>query len=108
MEQSRSPLSQYLRSHSPQVNRFPKTQACERNGLMSDLVAVDRLPDICGSEDVAEAAIAGAAGRPMAFGDSRIDFARVRSAFAIALHMHQPLIPRAAAIFEPPRSSPIS
>ena len=60
---------------------------------MSDLVAVDRLPDICGSEDVAEAAIAGAAGRPMAFGDSRVDFARVRSAFAIALHMHQPLIP---------------
>src|SRR5271165_4434388 len=93
MEQSRSPLSQYLPSHSPQVNRFPKTQACERNGLMSDLVAVDRLPDICGSEDVAEAAIAGAAGRPIAFGDSRVDFARVRSAFAIALHMHQPLIP---------------
>ena len=29
----------------------------------------------------------------MAFGDSRVDFARVRSAFAIALHMHQPLIP---------------
>jgi Glycosyl hydrolase family 57 len=62
--------------------------------LMSDLSLVgDRLPDICGSEDVAEAAIAGAAGRPMAFGDSRVDFAHVRSAFSIALHMHQPLIP---------------
>ena len=60
---------------------------------MSDRVAVDRLPDICGSEDVAEAAIAGAAGRPIAFSDSRVDFARVRSAFAIALHMHQPLMP---------------
>jgi hypothetical protein len=60
---------------------------------MSDLSLVgDRLPDICGSEDVAEAAIAGTAGCPMAFGDGRIDFVHVRSASAIALHMHQPLI----------------
>jgi len=61
---------------------------------MTDLTVVDSLPNICGSEDVVEAAIADAAGRPMAFGESRVDFAQVRSAFAIALHMHQPLILR--------------
>jgi Glycosyl hydrolase family 57 len=59
---------------------------------MTDLRVVDSLPGICGSEDAVEAAIAGAAGRPMAFGESRVVFAQRRSAFAIALHMHQPLI----------------
>ena len=31
--------------------------------------------------------------RPVFLADSRIDFVRIRSACAIALHMHQPLIP---------------
>ncbi|MFI5381732.1 MAG: glycosyl hydrolase family 57 [Tepidisphaerales bacterium] len=52
---------------------------------------IDGLPNICGAEDL----IAGAMGRPgpMFLPESGIDFGRIRSAFAIALHMHQPLIP---------------
>jgi hypothetical protein len=52
---------------------------------------LDGLPNICGSEH----RIAGAVGRPgpVYLPESGIDFGRTRSAFAIALHMHQPLIP---------------
>ena len=52
---------------------------------------VDNLPSICGQEDLIRAALARSEPRPSS--DSRIDFARVNGAFAIALHMHQPLIP---------------
>lgn len=53
---------------------------------------VDGLPNICGSEAAIEAAIAN---RPTCVykPQSRIAFDRIRSACAIALHMHQPLIP---------------
>ncbi|MDD3181086.1 MAG: hypothetical protein PHQ04_12205 [Opitutaceae bacterium] len=51
------------------------------------------LPDICGSEASVEAAIANPAARPVFLDRSRVDFGRIRSAAAIALHMHQPLIP---------------
>ena len=49
------------------------------------------LPSICGSED----AIAEVMSRPgpARLPESGIDFGRIRSAFSIALHMHQPLIP---------------
>jgi len=52
---------------------------------------VEGLPNICGSED----AVADALAREGAvyLRDSGIDFGRARSAFSIALHMHQPLIP---------------
>ncbi len=46
---------------------------------------IDGLPNICGHEDLLNAA------RPAPSPD--IDFSRINSAFAIALHMHQPLIP---------------
>lgn len=52
---------------------------------------VDGLPNLCGSEPLIDAATADAG--PVFLPDSDIDFARARSAFAIALHMHQPLIP---------------
>jgi len=52
---------------------------------------VDDLPNICGQEDLIRAALARSEPRPSS--DSRIDLARIHSAFAIALHMHQPLIP---------------
>ena len=52
---------------------------------------VDDLPNICGREDLIRAALAPSEPRPSS--DSRIDFARINGAFAIALHMHQPLIP---------------
>jgi hypothetical protein len=52
---------------------------------------VEGLPNICGSEET----IAEAMGRqgPVYLGESDIDFGRIKSAYAIALHMHQPLIP---------------
>ena len=49
------------------------------------------LPDLCGSEQ--EIARATAATAPVYLNESTIDFPRTRSTFAIALHMHQPLIP---------------
>jgi Glycosyl hydrolase family 57 len=52
---------------------------------------IDGLPNICGSEDrIAEAASGRA---PVFLPDSGIDFSGVQSAYAVALHMHQPLIP---------------
>ena len=52
---------------------------------------IDGLPNICGSEDLVSQARnrSGAIYLP----ESGIDFERIRSAFSIALHMHQPLIP---------------
>ena len=57
---------------------------------------VDGLPNISGSEDSIREAIAAAAGRPVYPPDNGVDFGRIRSAGAIALHMHQPLIPASA------------
>jgi hypothetical protein len=54
---------------------------------------VDGLPNLSGSEELVGRAIADARARPVFLGDSRIDFGRIRSACAIALHMHQPLVP---------------
>ncbi|MGC9972037.1 MAG: glycosyl hydrolase family 57 [Bryobacteraceae bacterium] len=52
---------------------------------------VDGLPDLCGSEDAVAQAMARKG--PIYLPGCGIDFGRVRSAFSIALHMHQPLIP---------------
>ncbi len=49
------------------------------------------LPEICGSEDLLDAARPTEA--PPTPGDAGIAWDSVRSVFAIALHMHQPLIP---------------
>jgi hypothetical protein len=54
---------------------------------------------ICGSEGSIARATAG--GAPVFFPESDIDFAKIRSAFGVALHMHQPLIP--AGEGHPPR-----
>jgi hypothetical protein len=54
---------------------------------------VDGLPNLCGSEPrIQEAVVAGRA-RPVFLGRSLVDTAGIDSAFAVALHMHQPLIP---------------
>jgi hypothetical protein len=52
---------------------------------------VGGLPNLCG----AEAAVAKVMARPgpVRLPESDIDFKRIKSGFAIALHMHQPLIP---------------
>jgi hypothetical protein len=55
---------------------------------MSVSELVGGLPNVCGSEVEIEPVIKGA--RPAS---AHLDFGRVRSATAIALHMHQPLIP---------------
>ena len=52
---------------------------------------VDGLPNLSGSEDVVARAMARPG--PIYLPESDIDFRKARSAFAIALHMHQPLIP---------------
>jgi hypothetical protein len=57
--------------------------------MMADLPEyVDGLPNICGSENVIAETMARP--RPKMSG---IDFGRAKSACALALHMHQPLIP---------------
>ena len=62
--------------------------------VANDLPAIgDGLPDICGGESIIAAAISSAIDRPAPSGEGAVDLSRVRSAFAIALHMHQPLIP---------------
>ena len=52
---------------------------------------VEGLPNISGSEDLVNEAMARTG--PFYLQESGIDFGRIRSAFSIALHMHQPLIP---------------
>jgi hypothetical protein len=52
---------------------------------------VGDLPNLCGSEDLI--AQATGEGEPVYLPESRVDFGGIRSGFACALHMHQPLIP---------------
>jgi hypothetical protein len=54
---------------------------------------IDGLPNICGSEKIVADALGVGRDHPVRTNASPIDFNRVRSACAIALHMHQPLIP---------------
>jgi hypothetical protein len=63
----------------------------KRLGNMSDLPEyMDSLPNICGSEEAINTARAQG---PVYLPQSDIDFSGIKSAFAIALHMQQPLIP---------------
>src|SRR5712691_959141 len=55
--------------------------------------AIDGLPDLCGAETRLDEALKGSRDHQVFLGDSGVDFRGIRSAFAIALHMHQPLIP---------------
>ena len=52
---------------------------------------VDGLPNLCGQEPLINEAVA--AGRPRPVFPDRVDIGHAASAFAVALHMHQPLIP---------------
>jgi hypothetical protein len=54
---------------------------------------VDGLPNICGWEPLIEQAAHAGPESAHYIAESRIDFGRLRSAAAVALHMHQPLIP---------------
>jgi hypothetical protein len=54
---------------------------------------IDGLPNIAGQEKELDKAIAAAAKQEVFRPEGKIDFAHIKSACAIALHMHQPLIP---------------
>ena len=54
---------------------------------------VDGLPNLSGSERTVEAAIAAGRNRPVFLDGTSVGIAGIDSAFAVALHMHQPLIP---------------
>jgi hypothetical protein len=56
---------------------------------------VDGLPNISGSEELIADAMARSG--PFYLPQSGVDFGGVRGAFAIALHMHQPLVPAGGA-----------
>ncbi len=61
---------------------------------MSDLPEIiDGLPNLCGNEPLIEKTLDRYAGETLYLGRGGIDFDQIDSAFAIALHMHQPLIP---------------
>jgi hypothetical protein len=69
--------------------------AADIGGATGQLPAeLDGLPSLSGGEAAVAQALGAAAGRPVFFEPGDGDpFAGVESAFAIALHMHQPLIP---------------
>ena len=52
---------------------------------------IGEVPNICGHENKVAEALARPG--PYYLPDSGVDFRNIKSAFAIALHMHQPLIP---------------
>ena len=54
---------------------------------------IEGLPNIAGSEAIIEQTIKKTQDEPVFRDESDIDFASIKSAFACALHMHQPLIP---------------
>ncbi len=55
--------------------------------------SIDGVPNISGSEDLVEKAVRNGAKKKFYKDGGGIDFGRIKSACAIALHMHQPLIP---------------
>jgi hypothetical protein len=65
---------------------------------MTELPAtIGGLPDLCGQEAALERALRQAGERPLFLPESDIRFEGIGSACAIALHMHQPLLPAGGA-----------
>jgi hypothetical protein len=61
---------------------------------MSDMLEYyNGLPNMCGSEGVIAETVGAGRGRPVFLHESGIDFGNARGCCAVALHMHQPLIP---------------
>lgn len=54
---------------------------------------INGLPNICGQEGLIEEAIGRSRGSSVFLHESGIDFGRARGCCAVALHMHQPIIP---------------
>ena len=55
--------------------------------------SIEGLPNFCGAEQQIESAVCSSRGKSLFLAQKRVDFGRIRSAFANALHMHQPFIP---------------
>jgi len=61
---------------------------------MNDLPEyINGLPNICGSEKIVAEAVRAGLEQPVPSSGSPIDFNRIKSGCAVALHMHQPLVP---------------
>jgi hypothetical protein len=74
--------------------RERRAKAGGEKGIMGELPEyVDGLPNLCGSEQTVEAAIAAGRHRPLFPDETSVGIAGIDCAFAVALHMHQPLIP---------------
>lgn len=58
---------------------------------------IDGLPNICGSEQLIAQAVQQHRGRRVFAAGNGLDFGQIHSAAAIALHMHQPLVPAGGA-----------
>lgn len=58
---------------------------------------IDGLPNLCGHETLIQSTIDKHAGDTLYLGRNSIDLDKAESTFAIALHMHQPLIPAGGA-----------
>ena len=54
---------------------------------------IEDLPNLCGSERLIEQTMSSSGDRRVSPNGKGVDFGQIRSAAAIALHMHQPLIP---------------
>ncbi|HMR68050.1 MAG TPA: glycosyl hydrolase family 57, partial [Anaerolineae bacterium] len=54
---------------------------------------INGIPNISGNEAMIEEAMRQGRNKTIFLNESGIDFGRIRSCFAIALHMQQPLIP---------------
>jgi hypothetical protein len=53
---------------------------------------------LCGSEQTVEAAVAAGRHWPVFLDGTAVEVAGIDSAFAVALHMHQPLIPAGGSV----------
>jgi len=54
---------------------------------------IEQRPNLSGAERLVQSAVREGSGKPVFLPQSGVDFGRIQSAFAVALHMHQPLIP---------------
>src|SRR5213595_204651 len=59
--------------------------------------SINGLPNISGSEEEIKKTMEAARSKPAFLNESGIEFGSIKSSFACALHMHQPLIPAGGA-----------
>jgi hypothetical protein len=81
------------RSHRWRIVQHVRRVRPPRRTMQELPECVDGLPNLCGSEQQILGAVAAGRARPVFDGQTPVDISGVDSAFAVALHMHQPLIP---------------